>query len=83
MNGVSRYEKDIPEVDPGVWCMFDHERLTTVCLNNHEFIPHEIGSPLGWIKPEIAQHSQSTYMTSLLARGGPVPIRPHSVTMSV
>ena len=35
-------------------------------LNTDAFIPHE---------PEIAQHPKSTWMTSVLTRGGPVPIR--------
>ena len=44
-------------------------------VNTDEFIPHEAGSPFGWTEPEIAQYPKSTYMTCVLARGGPVPIR--------
>ena len=44
-------------------------------LKTDEFIPHEGGSPVGRIEPEIAQYPKSTQMTSVLARGGPVPIR--------
>jgi len=29
-------------------------------LNTAEFIPHEHGSPFGWIEPEIAQYHKST-----------------------
>ena len=29
-------------------------------LNTDEFIPHEAGSPFGWIEPEIAQDPKST-----------------------
>ena len=29
-------------------------------LNTEEFIPHEAGSPFGWIEPEIAQYPKST-----------------------
>ena len=42
---------------------------------SEEFIPHEAGSPFRWIEPEIAQYPRSTKITSVLARGGPVPIR--------
>ena len=43
----------------------------SMCLNTGEFIPHETGSPVWWIEPKIAQYPKS----SVLARGGPVPIR--------
>ena len=29
-------------------------------LNTDEFIPHDAGSPFGWIEPEIAQYPKST-----------------------
>ena len=28
--------------------------------NTHAFIPHEAGSPFGWIEPEMAQYPMST-----------------------
>ena len=39
------------------------------------FIFHEARSPFRWIEPAIAQYPKCTYMTSVFARGGPVPIR--------
>ena len=44
-------------------------------VNTDEFTPPEAGFPFGWTEPEIAQYPKSAYMTCVLARGGPVPIR--------
>ena len=37
------------------------------CLNTDEFIPHEAGSPFGWIEPEIAQYPKS-YINDFCSR---------------